>query len=94
MYSVELYGTQFLYLKDLTEVDPTGILPLLVTVLMVVQQRLMPMGNMDPMQQKMMRIMPIGFGFYVHISSRPGPVLQCKQHPYDSSTMVHLPEKG
>ena len=65
MYSVELYGTQFLYLKDLTEVDPTGILPLLVTVLMVVQQRLMPMGNMDPMQLKMMRIMPIGFGIFM-----------------------------
>ena len=65
MFSVELYGTQFLYLKDLTEVDPTGILPLLVTVLMVVQQRLMPMGNMDPMQQKMMRIMPIGFGIFM-----------------------------
>jgi len=65
LYSVELYGTKFLYLKDLTEVDPTGVLPLLVAVLMVLQQKMMPMGNMDPMQQKMMRLMPIGFGLFM-----------------------------
>ena len=65
LFSVELYGTQFLYLKDLTEVDPTGVLPLLVAVLMVFQQKMMPMGNMDPMQQKMMRLMPIGFGLFM-----------------------------
>ena len=65
LYSVELYGTSFLYLKDLTEVDPTGFLPLAVTVLMVLQQKLMPLGSMDPMQQKMMRIMPLGFGLFM-----------------------------
>ncbi len=65
LFSVELYGTQFLYLKDLTEVDPTGVLPLLVAVLMVLQQKLMPMGNMDPAQQKMMRLMPVMFGIFM-----------------------------
>ena len=65
LQSVEIYGSQFLYLKDLTGVDPTGVLPLLVTVLMVLQQKLMPMGSMDPMQQKMMRLMPIGFGIFM-----------------------------
>jgi YidC/Oxa1 family membrane protein insertase len=65
LYSVELYGTSFLYLQDLTEADPTGFLPLVVTVLMVLQQKLMPMGSMDPMQQKMMRLMPIGFGIFM-----------------------------
>ncbi|MGB0638293.1 MAG: membrane protein insertase YidC [Myxococcota bacterium] len=65
LFSVELYGTQFLYLKDLTEVDPTGALPLLVAVLMVLQQKLMPMGNMDPAQQKMMRLMPVMFGIFM-----------------------------
>lgn len=65
LYSVELYGTSFLYLKDLTEVDPTGFLPLMVTVLMVLQQKLMPMGSMDPMQQKMMRLMPVMFGIFM-----------------------------
>jgi len=65
LQSVEIYGSQFLYLKDLTGVDPTGVLPLVVTVLMVLQQKLMPMGSMDPMQQKMMRLMPIGFGIFM-----------------------------
>ena len=65
LYGVGFYGTSFLYLKDLTEVDPTGFLPLAVTVLMVLQQKLMPLGSMDPMQQKMMRIMPLGFGLFV-----------------------------
>jgi YidC/Oxa1 family membrane protein insertase len=65
LFSVELYGTKFLYLKDLTEVDPTGVLPLLVAVLMVLQQKLMPMGNMDPAQQKMMRLMPVMFGIFM-----------------------------
>lgn len=65
LYSVEIYGTQFLYLKDLTEADPTGALPLVVTVLMVLQQKLMPMGSMDPMQQKMMRLMPVMFGIFM-----------------------------
>ena len=65
LYSVELYGTSFLYLKDLTEVDPTGFLPLVVSILMVLQQKLMPMGTMDPMQQKMMRLMPVMFGVFM-----------------------------
>jgi YidC/Oxa1 family membrane protein insertase len=65
LYSVELYGTHFLYLRDLTEVDPTGALPLLVAILMVFQQKMMPLGNMDPMQQKMMRLMPVMFGVFM-----------------------------
>ena len=65
LYSVEIYGTSFLYLKDLTEVDPTGFLPLVVSILMVLQQKLMPMGSMDPMQQKMMRLMPVMFGVFM-----------------------------
>jgi len=65
LFSVELYGTEFLYLKDLTEVDPYGALPLLVSVLMVMQQKMMPMGSMDPMQQKMMRLMPVMFGIFM-----------------------------
>ena len=65
LYSVELYNTQFLYLMDLTEADPYCVLPVLVTVLMLLQQRLMPMGSMDPTQQKMMRMMPLMFGIFM-----------------------------
>jgi YidC/Oxa1 family membrane protein insertase len=65
LYSVELYNTKFLYLQDLTEADPYGVLPLLVTVLMLAQQKLMPMGSMDPTQQKIMRLMPLMFGIFM-----------------------------
>jgi YidC/Oxa1 family membrane protein insertase len=31
---------------------------------MVVQQRFMPTGNMDPKQEKIMKMMPLLFGFF------------------------------
>jgi YidC/Oxa1 family membrane protein insertase len=62
--SVELYHTEFLYLRDLSSVDPYGALPLVVVVLMVVQQQFMPTGNMDPTQARMMKLMPLMFGFF------------------------------
>ena len=65
LYSVELYNTKFLYLQDLTEADPYGVLPVLVTILMLLQQKLMPMGSMDPTQQKIMRLMPLMFGIFM-----------------------------
>ncbi|MCB9780447.1 MAG: membrane protein insertase YidC [Alphaproteobacteria bacterium] len=61
--SVELYDSSFLYLKDLTAPDPYGVLPLAYVVLMVAQQRMMPTGNMDPTQQKVMKMIPLVFGF-------------------------------
>jgi len=65
LFSVEIYNTSFLYLQDLTQIDPYGFLPLLVSILMFFQQKMMPMGNMDPMQQKMMRLMPVMFGVFM-----------------------------
>ncbi|MBW2253056.1 MAG: membrane protein insertase YidC [Deltaproteobacteria bacterium] len=62
--SVELYHTEFLYLRDLSSVDPYGALPFVVVILMVVQQQFMPTGNMDPTQAKMMKLMPLMFGFF------------------------------
>ena len=62
--SVELYNSEFLYLRDLTAVDPYGALPFVVSILWVVQQLLTPMSGMDPTQQKMMRAMPIIFSIF------------------------------
>jgi len=62
--SVELYHTKFLYLRDLSSVDPYGALPAVVVVLMLVQQQFMPTGNMDPTQARMMKLMPLLFGFF------------------------------
>jgi YidC/Oxa1 family membrane protein insertase len=67
MYSsVELYDTSFFYLKDLTAADPTGVIPTVYTLLMVLQQRMMPMGNMDPAQQQIMKLMPLFFAFVMY----------------------------
>ena len=65
LYSVELYDSSFLYLQDLTSMDPYGILPVLYCVLMFGQQRMMPMANMDPMQQRLMKLMPLMFGAFM-----------------------------
>ena len=34
-------------------------------VLMFIQQRMMPMGSMDPAQQKMLKLMPLIFGVFM-----------------------------
>ncbi|MFT6232082.1 MAG: YidC/Oxa1 family membrane protein insertase [Myxococcota bacterium] len=62
--SVDLYQVEFLYMKDLSSVDPYCILPAIVVVLMLVQQRFMPTGNMDPTQARLMKMMPLLFGFF------------------------------
>ncbi len=66
LYSVELYDTSFLYLQDLTEADPYGVVPTIYAVLMIVQQRMMPMSpTMDETQQKMLKAMPLIFAFFM-----------------------------
>jgi YidC/Oxa1 family membrane protein insertase len=65
LFSVQLYHTEFLYLKDLSAPDPTGIMPVVVGILMFFQQRMTPMTGMDPMQAKMMRLMPLIFVVFI-----------------------------
>lgn len=66
MYSsVELYNSHFLYLQDLTSMDPYGVLPVLYIVLMFIQQQMTPMVNMDPAQQTMLKVMPLIFGVFM-----------------------------
>jgi YidC/Oxa1 family membrane protein insertase len=64
---VELYHTKFLYIQDLSSVDPYCIMPAIVVVMMVVQQQFTPMGNMDPAQARMMKMLPLVFGFFFFI---------------------------
>ncbi len=67
LFSVDVYHAEFGYLKDLSSPDPWGVLPTLVGVMMVFQQRLTPMSpNMDPTQQKIMRAMPLVFVFIMY----------------------------
>ncbi len=71
LYSVlltasEVYHAEFLYLKDLSSVDPLGVFPFVVGLLMILQQRIQPMSaSMDPLQQKMIRLMPLVFTIFI-----------------------------
>ncbi len=59
--TVELRDAPFiLWIKSLSAADPYFVLPLLMGISMFVQQRLNP-APMDPMQQKVMSILPIVF---------------------------------
>ncbi len=52
--AVEFYHTRFLWFSDLSAPDPYYVLPAILGVAMIVQQRIVPQQGMDPMQQKMM----------------------------------------
>ena len=60
--SVELRQAPFmLWIENLSARDPYFILPLLNAVFMFATQRLTPMVGMDPLQQKLMSMMPLVF---------------------------------
>lgn len=61
--SVELRQAPFmLWLQDLSSPDPYYILPAINAAAMIASQRLTPVSpGMDPIQQKIMKFMPIGF---------------------------------
>lgn len=59
--SVELRQTPWIFwIKDLSIMDPYFILPIIMGVTMVIQQRLNP-TPMDPMQAKIMMVLPLIF---------------------------------
>jgi YidC/Oxa1 family membrane protein insertase len=61
--SVELrHAPWILWIDDLTAPDPYFVLPAINLVLMWLTQKLTPTPGMDPMQQKMMQLMPLIFG--------------------------------
>lgn len=65
--SVELYDSSFLYLQDLTAADPYGALPIIYAVLIFWQQRLTPMGSLDPAQQRVMKLLPLVFAVWMFV---------------------------
>lgn len=58
--SVELRQAQFLWIKDLSLADPFYILPVLLAITMFLQTFMNP-PPADPVQAKMMKIMPLAF---------------------------------
>ena len=60
--AVELRGAPFAaWINDLTHPDPIWITPILMGATMFVQQKMTPMTNVDPAQQKIMLFMPVMF---------------------------------
>jgi len=61
LYSIELKGAHFLWIKDLSEMDPYFILPILMGVTMYIHQRLTPTNFQDPTQEKIFKFLPVIF---------------------------------
>jgi YidC/Oxa1 family membrane protein insertase len=62
-YSVELQGAPFLlWISDLSKKDPYYVLPILMGISMLVQQKMTPTTG-DPRQAQIMLIMPVIFTF-------------------------------
>lgn len=60
--AIELYHAPFVaFYRDLSAPDPYFILPVLLGVAMVAQQKLTPSPSADPAQKQMMMLMPIMF---------------------------------
>lgn len=63
--SVEIRHAPFIfYIEDLTVKDPYFILPILMAVSMFLQQKISPMVFNDPMQERVMKMMPIMFSVF------------------------------
>ncbi len=63
-----------LWIQDLSTSDPLYITPVLMALLMYLQQKMIPMPSMDPNQAKMMRLLPLIFAVFM-ISYPSGLVL-------------------
>jgi YidC/Oxa1 family membrane protein insertase len=62
--AVELRQAHWLWLPDLSQPDPTHVLPILIIITMFLTQYITPSPGMDPAQRRMMAfMMPIIFGF-------------------------------
>ncbi|RPJ78510.1 MAG: membrane protein insertase YidC [Alphaproteobacteria bacterium] len=62
--SVELVGAPFYFwIHDLSIHDPFYVLPVLMGLAMLAQQKLTPQTSVDPTQQKIMLFMPVIFAF-------------------------------
>ena len=63
--SVEMRGANWLWIHDLSQAETSAIkiLPIIMIVSQFYMQSMTPQANVDPNQQKMMKFMPLIFGF-------------------------------
>ncbi|HMK43768.1 MAG TPA: membrane protein insertase YidC [Dissulfurispiraceae bacterium] len=73
--AIELRGAPFaLWITDLSTKDPYYVLPIVMGTTTFLQQKMTPSTTADPMQQKMMLMMPVVFTF-IFMSMPSGVVL-------------------
>ena len=63
--AVELKGASFLWISDLSQMDPYFILPVLMGVTMYAHQVITPNNFTDPMQEKIFKFLPVIFTFFM-----------------------------
>jgi len=63
LYAIELKGAHFLWIKDLSVMDPFFILPILMGITMYIHQKLTPTNFQDKMQEKIFKFLPLIFTF-------------------------------
>jgi YidC/Oxa1 family membrane protein insertase len=63
--SVEMRGANWLWIGDLSQAEPSPIkiLPIIMIISQFYMQSMTPQANVDPNQQKIMKFMPLMFGF-------------------------------
>ena len=63
--SIELKGAEWiLWIKDLAEMDPWFVLPILMGATMYIQQKITPNTMQDELQKKIFQLLPIIFTFF------------------------------
>jgi YidC/Oxa1 family membrane protein insertase len=75
--TIELRHASWLgWITDLSTRDPYYVMPVLMAVLMYVQQKMTPMTASDPQQQRMMNLMPLMMGgMFIFLPLSSGLVL-------------------
>jgi len=72
--SIELRGANWMWIQDLSRLDPYYVLPISMMISQFVMQKMTPSTSPDPTQQKMMLLMPLFFGF-IFLKAASGLVL-------------------
>ena len=63
--AIELKGASFLWIHDLSSMDPYFILPVLMGITMFAHQMITPNNFTDPMQEKIFKFLPLIFTFFM-----------------------------
>ena len=91
--SIELNKAEWaMWIHDLAQKDPYYILPIAMSVLMFIQQRITPTNFTDPMQEKIMKFLPVIF-FFIFMSFPAGLTLYWSVNNFASVVQQYFVNK-